>query len=238
VTLIDELWQRTGERPGIHLFDGPLCRLESFSVDEAGLHLNLSPNSYKNFIGTNVHHPTWADDYGPQVMANPVGTSVLLRTADSALVGGRRSQAVALYPGCAHPFGGTLEPGVDGKPPDLIDEIRRELSEEVALIPSDLSDLRVIGLVEDRQLRQPELTFIATTTLTSQAIAARLDHAEHDALWQIPDNSQAIESALLAHTTTTPVLAATLLSYGQWQFGDAWLQQQLNDFHQDARQRK
>ena len=108
---VELAWKSAGARPGVNLFDGPMCRLEHFTTKD-GLHLHLSPTSYKYFIGTNGQHPHWADLYGQHVMANPVGTSVLLRSTDGQLLCGQRSQSVALYPGCAHPFGGTLEPGL------------------------------------------------------------------------------------------------------------------------------
>jgi hypothetical protein len=231
---VEQGWKNAGARPGVHLFDGPLCRLEQFTAHD-GLRLKLSPTSYKYFIGTNGQHPTWGDRYGQQVMANPVGTSVLLRSSDGHLVCGRRTESVALYPGCAHPFGGTLEPGVNGNAPELMAEILRELAEEVNLQVNDLSDIRAIGLVEDRQLRQPELVYIATTKISAKNITARIDPVEHHASWSIPDHSDAMMKTLATGTAITPVLAATLLAYGRWHYGETWLLQQLSNRHVDDR---
>jgi hypothetical protein len=224
---VDDAWDRALARPGVNLFDGPLCRLERFGVDHLGLHLQLSPTSYRLFMGTNGLNPQWADQHGPQVMANAVGTSVVLRSADGHLVFGRRSQAVALYPGHAHPFGGTIEPAADGSPPDLLGEMRRELQEEVGIADADLDDLRIIALLEDGRLRQPELVYIATCRLGADAIVARLDPQEHTACWLIADHQDAIDGILRGGGAITPVLAGALLTWGWRRFGDAWLESHL-----------
>jgi 8-oxo-dGTP pyrophosphatase MutT (NUDIX family) len=216
-------WEEALRQPGVHLFDGPLCRLERATADDQGLHLSLSPTSYRVFMGTNARHPGWADLHGPQVMAAAVGTSVVLCSSDGRLVFGRRSQRVALYPGCAHPFGGTMEPPPDGSPPDLLGEMRRELHEEVGITASDLADLRVIALVEDRRLRQPELVYAARTHLSSNAITARLDAEEHTACWSLPDERTAIDAVFTQRQAVTPVLAGTLLAWGWRRFGEDWL---------------
>jgi 8-oxo-dGTP pyrophosphatase MutT (NUDIX family) len=225
---ITRAWDEALRQRGVHLFDGPLCRLENATVDARGLHLRMSPTSYRVFMATNGRHPQWADDYGPQVMANPVGTSVALRSADGMLMFGRRSQRVALYPGFAHPFGGTMEPTIDGTPLDVLGEMRRELEEEAGITRTDLTDLRVIALIEDRHLRQPELVYAARSTLTSDEIAARLDAQEHTACWLLPDEQGAIEAVLSGAEPITPVLAGTLLAWGWRCFGDAWLDAHLS----------
>jgi 8-oxo-dGTP pyrophosphatase MutT (NUDIX family) len=224
---IDHAWEIAAARPGVHLFDGPLCRLEKFHDDDAGLHLSLSRTSYRLFMGTNGNHPQWAEQYGQQVMANPVGTSVALVSADGQLVFGRRSTAVALYPGFAHPFGGTMEPTNDGSPVDVLEEIRRELREEAGITHHDLTDLRIIALIEDLHLRQPELVYAARTSLTASEIAQRLDHHEHTACWLLPDQREAIDATLFGKETITPVLAGVLLAWGWRRFGDDWLEAHL-----------
>lgn len=228
-TAIDRIWNEARAQPGVDLFDGPLCRLEGFTADQSGLHLRLSPTSYRIFIGTNARHPHWADDHGRQVMADPVGTSVILRSCDGVLVFGRRSQRVALYPGFAHPFGGTMEPPKDGSSVDLLNEMRREMSEEIGISPDDLADLRVIALIEDRRLRQPEVIYAAQTTLTAAAINRRLDLHEHSGCWMLADEQSDIDGAISGDEVITPVLAGTLLAWGWRRFGDAWLDRHLAD---------
>src|SRR5258708_38525384 len=108
--LIDDTWAQVSSQPGIHLFDGPMCRLESWRVSPAQLSLVLSDTSYKAFLGTNLHHPELSDRYGRQILANPVGVSPALETADGWLMMGRRNDSVAYYPNRIHPFAGAVEP--------------------------------------------------------------------------------------------------------------------------------
>src|SRR5687768_10719470 len=83
--MIDRAWDEAMRRPGVHLFESPLCRLERSSVspppEGQRLHLELSPTSYKVFLGTNMAHPELADRHGPGILANPLGVSAPLETA-------------------------------------------------------------------------------------------------------------------------------------------------------------
>src|SRR5436305_6078976 len=108
--LIDEAWRQATSQPGVNLFDGPMCRLESWSASTERLRLALSETSYKIFLGTNLHHPELADRYGREILANPVGVSPALQTADGWLMMGRRNGSVASYPNRIHPFAGAVEP--------------------------------------------------------------------------------------------------------------------------------
>lgn len=226
-TTIERVWAEALTQRGVDLFDGPLCRLESLALGDDGLHLRVSPTSYRIFMGTNGRHPQWADEHGRHVMADAVGTSVALRSSDGFLVFGRRSQRVALYPGFAHPFGGTMEPPHGDTAIDLLGEMLRELAEEVGIMSGDLTDLRAIALIEDRHLRQPELVYAARTNLSAETISRRLDPHEHTACWMLEDDQERIEAALTDGKAITPVLAGTLLAWGWRHFGDAWLDRHL-----------
>src|SRR5688500_15878854 len=70
--VIDRTWDDALQKPGIHLFDGPMCRLESWSASPESLRLALSTTTYKAFLGTNMRSPHLADHYGLTVLANPV----------------------------------------------------------------------------------------------------------------------------------------------------------------------
>src|SRR4051812_24998407 len=107
---IEQVWAMMGQKPGVHLFDGRMCRLESFTADPQGLRMVLSETTYKSFAGTNMHNPQFRSQYGESAMANPLGISVALISADGFLAMGRRNERVAYYPGRIHPFAGALEP--------------------------------------------------------------------------------------------------------------------------------
>ena len=40
--IIDETWLRIASRPGVNLFDGPMCRLESWTATPASFQIALT----------------------------------------------------------------------------------------------------------------------------------------------------------------------------------------------------
>ncbi len=218
---IDAAWAAKAARPGVRLFDGPMCRLDAWRPTPGGLHLTLSPTSYRPFVGTNMANPILADVYGPDVMANPVGVSPVLLTADGFLMFGRRNASVAYYPGRVHPFAGSMEPS----DVDIFAAVRRELAEELSLAAADVSDLRCTGVAEDVALRQPELIFAAATAVTRAGVEARLDPAEHGGTWAVPATSAAVATAIATdRNRLTPVAVASLALWGRLRWGRGWFQ--------------
>lgn len=204
---VEAAWTTACTRPGVHLFDGPLCRLERLDATPEHLHLDVSRCSYKWFMGTN------GSDATREPRADAVGTSAALVTADGWLVFGKRSTAVALYPGYAHPFGGTLEPPLDATAViDPIAEMARELAEEVGITADDLLDLRCIGLGVDPRLQQPELLYLARVRLDRAEVERRLDPEEHSACWTVRAKIDAIDAAL-RENDLTPVTRMVLERY-------------------------
>ncbi len=213
-------WQRRMQTPGMKLFDGPMARLVSFQSSPKRLDLELSSTSYKPFVGTNMAHPEFADQYGRDVMANPAGVSPLVVTADEYLLLGRRRPTLAYYPGRLHPFAGAMEPGDRGP----IEAVRRELREELHLNHRDIADVRCIGIVEDSLLRQAELLFVAHCAKTRDELIARLDDDEHHDAWSIPATSEAMQDAMNVEDALTPVARASMLLWGRIKFGHAWFE--------------
>ena len=211
-TLIEAAWGNAIARPGVHLFDGPLCRLESWRTSPDELCLTLSDTSYKAFLGTNLSHPELAERFGRGALANPVGVSPALITSDGQLMMGRRNGSVAYYPHRVHPFAGALDPA-DETP---FSAILRELSEELAILSDEVTDIRCTGIAEDRSIRQPELIFAAWTRLTRLEVEKRLDRAEHHDTWAIDATRQAALQAVESHladpsaASFTPVAVAAL----------------------------
>jgi 8-oxo-dGTP pyrophosphatase MutT (NUDIX family) len=219
-TAIETAWTTALARPGVHLFDGPMCRLESWHVTDDRLNLTLSKSSYKPFLGTNMAHPEFAERFGDDVMANPLGVSPALITADQKLLLGHRTQSVAYYPGRIHPFAGCMEP----KDADPFAAVARELKEELSLESHDIRQIRCTGVAEDSDLRQRELIFAAETLLTHPQIQSRLDRVEHHAIFAIPASAQEIETALGTEQRLTPVAVGSLLLWGRLVFGQSWFE--------------
>jgi 8-oxo-dGTP pyrophosphatase MutT (NUDIX family) len=218
--LIDQTWSTVSSRPGVYLFDGPMSRLERWTGTADRLDLFLSTTSYKPFLGTNLYHPELADTYGRDVLANPVGVSPALETADGFLLFGRRNASVAYYPNRIHPFAGALEPNDAA---DVFAAVHRELAEELSLTPADVTDIRCTGVAEDLSIRQPELIFRVTTNKTRAQIESCVDRTEHHESFAVEASSDAIDHAIREHGATfTPVAIAALLLWARTRFGVEW----------------
>lgn len=215
-------------RPGVTLFDGPICRLESFSSDGGTLRLAFSRSSYKIFYGTNLQHPEFATRFGRDVMCAPTGASVALETADGFLMFGRRNQTVAYYPGRVHPFAGSVEPLPGDRPPDVFADARRELREEAGLAGPAVADLALIGIAEDATLLHPELIFRARTPLAAREVQARVNPDEHGGSVAVPTDQEEIETALKA-PAFTPVARAAMLLWGRASFGVEWFERRARE---------
>jgi hypothetical protein len=211
---IDRLWQAAIARHGRDLFDGPMCRLEMFHVEHppnTRLVLEVSRIGYKAFLGTNLHGPR---DLPVRHRANPIGVSPALVTADDKLLLGRRNNRVAYHPHRLHPFSGSLEPNRLAAGATVFDEVRRELAEELHLTAAEVTDIVCTGIVEDLDIKHPELIFRAKTPLAAAAVMARLDPAEHAAAEAIAATPAGIAAAL-ERPDLTPVARAALTLYGQ-----------------------
>jgi len=220
----ERAWNELLAKPGINLFDGPMVRLISFHADPNRLELEVGETTYKPFVGTNMAHPEFADQYGVEVMSNPVGVSPLLISVDGYLLLGRRQATLAYYPSRIHPFAGAMEPKDTGP----IQAVRRELREELALDHHDVAEIRCTGIVEDHLLRQQELVLVAHCTRTRDALIAKLDNDEHHDAWSIPATSEAVVDAFTAEPSLTPVARAAMLLWGRLKFGHAWYEDQYD----------
>jgi 8-oxo-dGTP pyrophosphatase MutT (NUDIX family) len=224
---IDRAWRDATARPGVFLFDGPMCRLEAWEAAPQRLRLALSETTYKRFLGTNLTNPHLADRFGPQILANPVGVSPALLTADDYLMMGRRNASVAYYPDRIHPFAGALDPS----DADVFAAVRRELKEELAFNDQDISEVLCTGIAEDLSIRQPELIFLARSARSRKEIDSALDHTEHRGTWTVRADAASLAEVLAERSEIfTPVAVAALLLYGRMEFGEAFFHDHLSRY--------
>ncbi len=218
--LVESAWSELLARPGVNVFDGPMTRLVSFNASRDRLDLEIAETSYKAFIGTNISHPEWIATHGRELMADPLGVSPLVLTADDYLLFGRRQAGMALHPNRIHVFGGMMDPK-DAGPAEAA---RRELREELSLDHHDIVECRCIGLAEDSLLHQPDLLFIAQCRLTRDALIAKLDVAEHHDAWSIPATDESVVDAFSTEGALTPISCAAMLLWGRLRFGHEWFE--------------
>ncbi len=236
--LIERVWTeqtRAAERTGAILFNGPLARYLRHRVHRGVLTMDVGPTDYAHFLATNLLNHERGDEIGWERFSNPVGTSATVITSDGFLVFGRRNQRVAYHPGYLHTFGGALE-SADRREDGSLDafaSIRRELLEELGLRDDDVVQLVCLGLIRDRQIRQPELIFDAHVRQARDDLADRIDHGgdheEHDQIEACPDRPDAILPFIRRPNPIAPIAVGALFAHGRLCFGDTWHRQTLSD---------
>ncbi len=229
---IERRWQaaldhaRREQRP---LFDGAVLRWVDYLLEaatpphgERKLTLILGRSSYRDFVGTNLDPTIAPADRGGRWpwshFGNAVGTSALVITRDQRLVAGRRSDRVLGYPGFVHSFGGIVEAADDPSGAvDLFASVHRELTEELGLLPSELEQSVLTGIIRAPRIEQPELLFAVRTPLTLGELRDRWSHAasrdEHSTLVDFADDASTIECALEAAAPVSPIGRACFALY-------------------------
>ena len=183
---------RQAEDVGAELFDGPLVRLVSWSVDKGELRLELQPTGYKDFVGTNLRDPSLP----PAKRADPLGNSAMVVTSDGKIILGHRSNKVFGHSGCLHCIGGHVEPDrhLAGGRIDTFEAIADEVTEELNVERSQIREIICMGLVRDSKSLQPEQVF--TVELDMLARELHPTGPEHDTLAAVIDSPEEIEKFL------------------------------------------
>jgi len=229
--IVEKTWREQTRRAaegGQRLFDGPLCRLVHFHEQDHALTLALGPVSFREFLGTNATHAYLRYVHGPEVLADPVGVSANLATADGFLLLGRRSRRVLRYAGRIHPVGGMVEPGpADPPAPDVFASICDEIAQETGLAGEALAGKTLLGLVRDKHTVQPELIFdvaVEADVADILRVSVSADDAEEHAEWIPLRNHPATAVTFIEQhfSELTPVALAALLLHGLRHWGTGW----------------
>lgn len=241
-SIIEQEWGvrvAEAQRRGAVLYDGQLARYVSHEMSGAdAVTIHVGPTCYRDFIGTNLYHSGLADRFGWAALANPIGTTALVITADGHLALGRRSDRVAFHAGYLHTIGGSLEAADrrEGGDVDAAGSVLRELEEELAVTPADIRRFTCVGLVRDHEIRQPELLFEAELSLDRAGLLARAAGAtaadEHVSIEFCPATRDAIAPFIRAAAPIAPVAVAGLLTLGIHRWGTTWLHRTLHDVRQ------
>jgi len=229
--MVAESWKearRDAERKGVMLFNGQLARHLRHRVEGGILTIDVGPTDYATFMGTNWLNHARGDEFGWELYSNPLGTTATLISSDGWLVYGRRNHRVACHPGYIHTFGGGLE--ADEKQVagtfDGFESVLRELDEELALKPSDVTDMVCLGLIRDPQIRQPELIFDCHVKQSLVEIESRLrpddPDEEHDAVVACRDAPDAVVPFIRTAELIAPVAIGAICQHGRRHFGSVW----------------
>ncbi|MCD6477692.1 MAG: NUDIX domain-containing protein [Candidatus Aenigmarchaeota archaeon] len=172
--------RKEAEEKGKAFFDGPMTRLEDYTVDDTDhkLYLYLERTSYFTFAATNKSidkemvremMKLRGDSYLNlnDGLANPIGVNVgVVSESDNVIIITRRSEKLSQYPGLYGIPAGFMNPDKDKTP---FDTARREVEEEMGI---DVNDLKMIGIGRAGDDRHVEALMSAITDYTTEEIEA------------------------------------------------------------------
>jgi 8-oxo-dGTP pyrophosphatase MutT (NUDIX family) len=220
------------------LYNGQMVRLLRHRLEDGRLIMEGGPSDFAHFMGTNYLGYQRGDEFGWESYSNPIGVSGLLRTSDGWILYGRRNDRVACHPGYVQAFGGSLE-AHERQPDGSFDAfgcVLRELSEEAGVQPVDVAEIVCLGLIRDREIRQPELIFDVQIRQSREEMADRLreddPEQEHAEIVVCRDAPEAIVPFIRAMGLMSPVAVGALFLHGQRSFGSGWHEQAIRDFCQ------
>jgi 8-oxo-dGTP pyrophosphatase MutT (NUDIX family) len=224
--LVADAWDEAKVEATAHgrsLFPGPLTRLLGASDSGDTLTLDLGPTDFREFVGTNLRHPEIAEQHGRNALANPLGVSVAVVTADGQLLIQQRSHQVFEYPGFFHVCGGNVEPidvaGPEG--PGVCAAVRRELDEELGIGTEQIVRLTCIGLIANHASFKPDLLFEAEVTLAAATFHATRNE-EYSALAFVEGDTDLSAFLVKNRGRITPPGMACLLAVGRRRYGESW----------------
>lgn len=208
--------------------DLPLYRLRSIQGEGDKLILDLGRTGYKEYQCTNVRKPSWATENPENKMSNPLAISVVAKTPDPAIFINQRSASVGEYPNRLH-----VTPAGHIHPPQSIEEaIMAELDEELAITYRKIiSEIRIIGLVINRDYNKPELIAELRVTPSAEEVLARSarDAWEYRTLQKLDWQENVIRDALTKDNLQwVPPGHAALLLAGRLDFGEGWMHSVLD----------
>ncbi len=180
-----------------YIFNGPLCSLENWRVDDDTLHLCLGQTSYKELLFSNYLHSRNEVEYSERFNANALGISLVLTTGDAQIVLIKRSETVGEGPGKLDVVGGHIHPDehcLSGTPDPFL-AMLTEAKEEINLHLQD-EQLSCIGIITTVVTGKPELIFQAEVDLPFKDIAATAEQAQSTEIADvlaIPDDPGAVQ---------------------------------------------
>lgn len=156
-------------------FDGELLRLASHKLMDNRLSISASRTSLSAYVVTRSAEFAQINDNAER--ANPLGLTVIVRTADDQIIVTVRSLTAEQNPGALYLVGGYAEPTEEDGPVDLFNEAKREVEEEIAVTDIDRSASFGIGLAYDPEFCHPEMTLFMPSRSTAASILAAAESA-------------------------------------------------------------
>ncbi len=216
---IDLFWQQeiveTGKSKFI--FNGELCRLNDWYVQNNELQLDLGLSHYKELLYSNQFTQESQEQFGNDSLSRALGVSVVLISRDEQIILIKRSGVVGENPGDLDVLGGHMHPTENALSgiPDPFLAIKAEIKEEVHLDLKDAAPLDCFGLIETVDTKKPELLFKIQTGLGAKEIIklASVKQSEEVAEFiTVPNQKESLKQFLEANSNEFSPSALGVLS--------------------------
>jgi predicted NUDIX family phosphoesterase len=222
--IIDREWKiaiRRSKKIGAPLYNGDLYRLRSWRCSNKKLHIELSDTNYKEYVGTRSRR--YLKTHSIKDVANPLAVCACVITSDDKIIIGRRKK-VDVYENRLHVIGGFVDAKKDSveRIPKIFHAIKREIVEEIGIDAKELNVIRCLGLVYDKIVPHPEMTFLVTLNLPSSEVQSK--HPTDIEMGQVEFVKNTLKSlqnfVLYNHESLTPNGEANLLLYIATKYGE------------------
>lgn len=185
-----------------YIFDGELCRLNSWKIEQNRLNLCLGRTNYKELLYSNNLIQKDREQYGTEFLSNALGISAILICCDDKIILIERSDMVGEYPERIDVLGGHINPleHAVSKVPDPFFAIKAEIYEEINLQLTDLEPINCLGLIESKPTKKPELIFWVKSQKSSEEIIDSGYHKislEWTRVFAIPGHADSLNSYLM-----------------------------------------
>lgn len=208
------------------IFNGDLCRLNSWQIEIEILRLDLGLTNYKELLYSNRFTAELEQEFGESCLSKALGISVVLMSNDDQLILIKRSGSVGEFPNCIDVIGGHIHPQEHATDsiPDAFLAIKDEIREELDLSVKDDAKLKCIGAIETIATKKPELVFQLKIDLKAQNVlemASQKKCSEIAEVFTIPNNSTDLEGFLKSsQDKLSPSAYGVLSLYNSHKSGD------------------
>lgn len=194
---------------------------ESPHIEDGKLKLAVALSDFKNFLATRSDQ---IRRKFPELVADIIGTNIILKTSDNKILVVQRSLEAATKPGALSVVGGYADPETDVDSQGIwapFKTVTRELQEETGVSAGEVSNMAILGIIDNLASNNPSVIFLAETKLSSSDVKKR--KGEEVIVKFIADDQKEIEKAIFWWAfSPSPTGSAALALLGRQEFGEQW----------------
>jgi hypothetical protein len=222
---INDVWEASGETR-----NGSKVLAMGVLLDQDKVIIRTGVTDYKERIATIKPKDQIADRFGIESVSIQLATSSIILTWDGGLclaqLGSKTEEKNKV--GGIHTISGLLEMKADKTPVSPVDNIRKEISQELGFgieeVQTRFNIETILGVVQDPKIFATDIIYLVSTKITRDEILARRGKSDKEITPTFIDNTaEGIADAILVYAKTgTATALSGLYLYGKMGFGNKW----------------